>query len=358
MPTPAEGLVDWDLAARVGSRLARPGPALSADEARDVVTSLRAGAVEARIHVRAFTGLDASADDAKVVVVDRPAWIAANAEAMRQLLEPLEAVLVERGMRPSDAVRRVGASVTGTEVGAGLAWLSGKVLGQFEVYGSATHGPRLLLVAPNVAQVERELGVDAADFRLWVCLHEEAHRVQFTAVPWLREHLIGEIRGLVAGVGSDMDRGALAARARAVVESVAKAVRGVPGPSLADVLQTPEQRERMARLTAVMSLLEGHADVVMDGVGPQVVRTVEDIRAAFQRRREHPGRADAALRRVLGMDAKLRQYRDGAIFVRAAVAAGGMAGFNAVWDKPENLPTPHEIRVPEDWTRRVLGVRG
>jgi coenzyme F420 biosynthesis associated uncharacterized protein len=233
------------------------------------------------------------------------------------------------------------------------------VLGQFEVYGdSASGGPgRLLLVAPNVAHVERELGVDPADFRLWVCLHEETHRVQFTAVPWLRDHVVDEVRSLVSGVGKEVEPGQLAARGREIVESLTKAVRGVPSPSLAELLQSPEQRERMARLTAVMSLLEGHADVVMDGVGPMVVPSVEDIRAKFQRRRDEPTRSEAVLRRVLGLDAKLRQYRDGAAFVRAVLDTAGMEGFNRVWEHPENLPTPREIRVPQDWSARVLGSR-
>jgi coenzyme F420 biosynthesis associated uncharacterized protein len=353
-------LVDWDLAARVGARLARPGPSLPPQEARDVVVGLRASAAEARAHVRAYTGLDAPVADAPVEVIDRPAWIRANAEGMRRLLEPLEEVLRGRRLRPPrEGVRRVGGALTGTEVGAALGWLSGKVLGQFEVYADAdTGGPgRLLLIAPNIAQVERELDVHHGDFRLWVCLHEETHRVQFTAVPWLRDHVLAEVRSLVAGVGKDADPGVLAARAREVVGSLARAARGEPSPSLAELLQGPEQRERMARLTAVMSLLEGHADVVMDGVGPQVVPSVEEIRAKFQRRRDEPGRAEAALRRVLGLDAKLRQYRDGAAFVRAVVATAGMEGFNRVWEQPANLPTPHEIRVPAAWTTRVLDSR-
>jgi coenzyme F420 biosynthesis associated uncharacterized protein len=361
MPSASQGsLVDWDLAARVGARLARPGPDLPPDEARSVVLALRAGAAEARSHVRAYTGLDAPASDAPVEVVDRPAWIKANAEGMRRLLEPLEEVLRGRRLHQSrEGVRRIGGAVTGTEVGTALSWLSGKVLGQFEVYGDAgTGGPgRLLLVAPNIAQVERELDVDHADFRLWVCLHEETHRVQFTAVPWLRDHVLAEVRSLVAGIGKDADPGQLATRAREAFASVTKAVRGEPAPSLVELVQSPEQRERMARLTAVLSLLEGHADVVMDGVGPQVVPSVEDIRAKFQQRRDQPRRAEAAIRRLMGLDAKLRQYRDGAAFVRAVIAVAGMEGFNRVWEQPANLPTPHEIRVPAAWTTRVLDPR-
>jgi coenzyme F420 biosynthesis associated uncharacterized protein len=115
----------------------------------------------------------------------------------------------------------------------------------------------------------------------------------------------------------------------------------------------------MARLTAVMSLLEGHADVVMDDVGPQVVGTVEQIRSRFQARRAGrggmSGTMDRLLRRLLGLEAKMRQYRDGARFVRAAVDAVGMDGFNRVWTSPDTLPRPTEIEDPKAWLARVHG---
>ncbi|HTY71679.1 MAG TPA: zinc-dependent metalloprotease [Actinomycetes bacterium] len=348
-------LVDWNLAARLGAGLAGRGPAVTPEEAREVVLALRAGAAEARVHVRAYTGLDAPTADAPVEVVDRRRWIEANAQGLARLFAPLEEVL--RSRVQNEALRRVGGTLTGSEVGAALAWMSGKVLGQFDIYAGLDDGRpgRLLLVAPNVAQVERELGVDRGDFRLWVCLHEETHRVQFTAVPWLRDHLVGEVRELLLSVGRDAQSGELAERLRDLAQAVGEALRGGGAPAVDHILQSPEQRERMARLTAVMSLLEGHADVVMDGVGPDVVPSVAEIRARFQERREHPGRIEAAMRRLLGLDAKLRQYRDGAAFVRGVLDAAGMEGFNRVWERPANLPSDREIQAPGEWVHRVLG---
>ncbi|MBB0247254.1 coenzyme F420 biosynthesis-associated protein, partial [Streptomyces alkaliphilus] len=131
-----------------------------------------------------------------------------------------------------------------------------------------------------------------------------------------------------------------------------------PG-SLMELVQTPRQREILDRLTAVMSLLEGHADYVMDGVGPQVVPSVAEIREKFaQRRRTGAGRLDRVLRRMLGMDAKLRQYRDGERFVRTVVDEVGMAGFNRVWTSPNTLPTRSEITRPEEWVARVRPAAG
>ena len=166
-------------------------------------------------------------------------------------------------------------------------------------------------MAPNIVHVERELGADPSDFRLWVCLHEETHRVQFTAVPWMRDHLFAEIQKLAETMEPSglLDEG---------LGRIAEALKGAKesGASLLDVVSTPEQKELIDRMTGVMSLLEGHADVVMDGVGPSVIPSVAKIRGKFNERRKGVGVLDKVLRRLLGLDAKMAQYRDGAVFVR------------------------------------------
>ena len=237
--------------------------------------------------------------------------------------------------------------VTGIEVGGLLGFLAGKVLGQFDPFFEP-HG-RLLLVAPNIVHVERELDVDPHDFRLWVCLHEETHRVQFTAVPWMRDHLFSEIASISDTVSpSTLLEGGL--------ERLTDAIKaGREGGSIVDMFSTPEQRAVIDRVTGMMSLLEGHADVVMDDVGPTVIPTVAAIRKKFTVRRKGMGTLDRVLRRLLGLEAKMAQYRDGAKFVRAVVDKVGMEEFNAVWAGPENLPSKAELADPDGWVTRVLG---
>ena len=206
----------------------------------------------------------------------------------------------------------------------------------------------MLLVAPNIVHVERELDADPTDFRLWVCLHEETHRVQFTAVPWMRDHLYEQIGRLSDVIEPTrlLDDG---------LKGLSEALKGESKGSLLDILGSPEQREIMDHLTGVMSLLEGHADVVMDGVGPSVIPSVKDIRKKFTRRRQGVGMLDKFLRRALGLDAKMAQYRDGAAFVRGVVDKVGMADFNVVWQDPAHLPTKAEIADPAAWvTARPL----
>ncbi|MEW9520754.1 zinc-dependent metalloprotease [Streptomyces tubercidicus] len=365
-------MVDWNLAVATATRFVRPGPEVSRDEARAIVAELRKHAKSSEAHVRAFTRMaqpDATGEaphDTPVLVVDRPGWIKANVAGFRAVLKPLLTKMEDRRSTvPGGAVLgAVGGKVTGVELGMLLSFLASRVLGQYETFApasrdlpAAAQGGRLLLVAPNIVHVERELEVAPHDFRLWVCLHEETHRTQFTAVPWLRDHIEGEIQSFLGE--TDIDPGALLERLREAAQSLAGAKpEGEEGEdeerSLVDLVQTPAQREILGRLTAVMSLLEGHADFVMDGVGPDVVPSVAEIREKFQKRRASgAGRLDQALRKLLGLDAKLRQYRDGERFVSAVVEEVGMDGFNRVWTSPNTLPTKQEIAKPADWIARV-----
>ncbi|MER5887453.1 zinc-dependent metalloprotease [Streptomyces sp. NPDC001941] len=361
-------MVDWNLAVATATRLVKPGPDVSRDEARAVVAELRRHAKASEEHVRSYTrmvpeGLEP--EDTPVLVVDRAGWVRANVEGFRELLKPLLDKMQERrSATPGGAVLgAVGGKVTGVELGMLLSFLSSRVLGQYETFAPGGRGlpagdgggGRLLLVAPNIVQVERELDVDPHDFRLWVCLHEETHRTQFTGVPWLRAHLEGEIQSFLQA--TEVDPMTVLERLREAAQSLAgnrPEGEDSEGRSLVELVQTPEQRDILGRLTAVMSLLEGHADYVMDGVGPQVVPSVAEIREKFKERRARgASRLDLALRKLLGLDAKLRQYRDGERFVRAVVDEVGMDGFNRVWTSPNTLPTKAEIAKPADWVARV-----
>jgi coenzyme F420 biosynthesis associated uncharacterized protein len=339
-----DSMVDWELAVLLGGRVAGNGPVVTVGEADAAVAELRAAADRSTGLVREFTGLSAGERTAPVLVVDRQGWVRANTEAFAIMLGPVIDRLQEKKGAPTGVTRAVGARITGGEVGLLLGFLASKVLGQFDPF----HEPsgRLLLVAPNIVHVERELQADPSDFRLWVALHEETHRVQFTAVPWMRDHLFGEIGALA----DTMDPGGLLDDG---LKRVAEAVRG-GGGSVFDVLGSPEQKAIVDRVTGVMSLLEGHADVVMDGVGPQVIPSVGKIRAGFDRRRKGIGVLDRVLRKALGLDVKMAQYRDGAKFVRGVVDRVGMTEFNAVWEAAEHLPSKAEIADPDAWVARVL----
>jgi coenzyme F420 biosynthesis associated uncharacterized protein len=246
------------------------------------------------------------------------------------------------------------------QAGLLLAYLASRVLGQYELFlppdpdagGDSAPAGRLTLVAPNIVMVERELGVDQHDFRRWVCLHEETHRTQFTAVPWLRGYVQEQMTEFL--LASELDPAAILKRVRAAADAVAGAVRGTDdSESLIEAIQTPQQRAILDRLTCVMTLVEGHGDYVMDAVGPQVVPSVEQIRERFNARRGTAGRTERAIRRILGIDLKMKQYAQGSKFVRTIVDDSGMAVFNKVWGGPQTLPTMDELSDPQAWLDRV-----
>jgi len=302
-PSDRPGMIDWDLAVRVGSRLVGEGPQVTRAEALEAVEELRAGAARSTPLVRDYTGLVASERTAPVLVVDRPGWVQANADGFASVIAPLIEKLQEKKGAPSPFTQAIGSRITGVELGAMLGFLGSKVLGQFDPFHDKPgEQGRLLLVAPNIVHTEREIDADPHDFRLWVCL-----------------------------------------------------ISGKSEGSLLDLFSSPEQKAVIERVTGVMSLLEGHADVVMDGVGPEIIPSVADIRRKFTQRRKGVGALDRLLRRLLGLDQKMAQYRDGAVFVRAAVDKVGMEGFNAVWAEPDNLPTKKEILDPSLWIARVHG---
>jgi coenzyme F420 biosynthesis associated uncharacterized protein len=355
-------MIDWDVAISTGVRWARPGPQVSLGEARAVVAELRALADQVSEPVRAVTGMSGPGEDGSgwIAVVDRPGWIRANVDGFRVVLAPLAEHLRERGNAPGGAVvTAVGSRVTGVQAGLILAYLSGRVLGQYELFlppdpsspnGIAPAG-RLTLVAPNIVMVERELGVNPHDFRRWVCLHEETHRTQFTSVPWLRGYVQEQMSEFL--LASDLDPATILGRLRSAADAVAGAVRDGGGDSVLEAIQSPRQREILDRLTNVMTLVEGHGDYVMDAVGPQVVPSVEQIRARFNERRGTGGRIERTLRRILGIDLKMKQYAQGSRFVKAVVEEAGMATFNKVWTSPQTLPTKDEFVHPELWLDRV-----
>jgi coenzyme F420 biosynthesis associated uncharacterized protein len=354
-------MVDWDLASRTARRLVRSGPEVSVEDAAAAVEQLLQLSDEAESHVRALTRLTPQTSTVPAVrIVDRADWIDINVTGMASLITPLAQRLVESQDRPSNALTiAIGSRVTGAQAGAVLSFVASRVLGQYEIFGS---GGELLLVAPNIVDVERKLGVDPRDFRLWVCLHEVTHRLQFTAVPWLEDYLRDQIGAFIDA--TDTSAEAVREQLGEFVRSIAYAVR--PGSSRDDeessegllaLIKSPEQRAILDRMTALMSLVEGHAEYVMDEVGPDVVPSVAAIRKRFNQRRKGRSPVDRILRRLLGLEAKMKQYAQGRHFVTGVVEQVGIDGFNAVWTGPDTLPTIEEVLDPAAWVARIHGPR-
>ena len=252
----------------------------------------------------------------------------------------------------------LGGRIAGAQTGAVLAFVSSGILGQYDPFASRGDQPdgELLLVAPNVIAAERQLKVDPTDFRLWVCLHEVTHRVQFRANPWLTDHMSQTLAVLTDESG--LDAGDIAGR---LAEYVRAQRSGAADPNSQGILgvmrimQSDEQQRALDQLLVLGTLLEGHADHVMDAVGPAVVPSVATIRSRFDERRHRKhSPLQRILRALLGVDAKVAQYTRGKKFVDEVVSTVGMTRFNAIWTAGETLPLPTEIDEPRRWIDRVL----
>jgi coenzyme F420 biosynthesis associated uncharacterized protein len=303
--------------------------------------------VRAEGPVREVTGLADGLTVPAARVLDRPGWINAAAVSMARMVN-------------ADSTEKIGGFAgkpAGVQAGAMLAFLSSAILGQYDPF--TDEGGSLLLVAPNIVAVERALDVRPSDFRLWVCLHEVTHRVQFSAVPWMADYLRDTVA--VLSEGADEPLADVLSRLteelrRRRSESEDRSPDGGGVVGLLRATQGPAQRAALDKLLVLGTLLEGHADHVMDAVGPAVVPTVEQIRKAFDARRARPRNPlQRLLRALLGMDAKLAQYVRGKAFVDAVVDQVGMERFNIVWTDPATLPLPAEVDSPQDWVARVVG---
>ncbi|MDH6196387.1 coenzyme F420 biosynthesis associated uncharacterized protein [Mycobacterium frederiksbergense] len=343
--------VDWDFAATVGAKLARPAPASTDYTRNQVIEQLSESSKAAELPVREVTGLIEGAAVPDARVLDRPEWIRAATRSMRVMTGGLPDGSADADQKPGFITGRV----TGAQTGAVLAFISTGILGQYDPFGP--DGGELLLVYPNVLSVERQLRVNPADFRLWVCLHEVTHRVQFRANPWLADHMSRSLAVLTQDAGEDI--AAVAGRLAQYVRNQRSGVRPDPNSTgmlgLMRAVQAEPQRRALDQLLVLGTLLEGHADHVMDAVGPAVVPSVSIIRRRFDERRQRKQPpVQRLLRALLGFDAKISQYTRGKAFVDHVVAAVGMARFNTVWSGPDTLPQLDEIDEPQRWIQRVL----
>ncbi|MCA0253567.1 MAG: zinc-dependent metalloprotease [Actinobacteria bacterium] len=318
--------IDWDQAAKVGGQLAHPGPELTPGQIAQVVDALRSAAAKAPAHITEVSGM-ATPAPADTLVVDRAGWLAAMAASARAIMTGLGAP-----QAPEGGLDKVRGRTLGLQAGGLFAALSSRILGQFDPFGQPN---RLLLVAPNVVAIERRLGVNPTDFRLWVCLHEQTHQYQFGQAPWLREHLLG----LMAELLND-------------TEPLRQWRAGERPRSIAEAVIAPAQRESFDQVTAIMSLLEGHADVMMDRVGTAVLPTLPVIRRAFEHHRDRGGWS-AILSKLLGADLKRAQYRDGAKFCQLVLKRADTDLLNLAFSQPAMLPSLAEIHDPEQWLHRV-----
>ena len=341
--------VDWELASSVARRTIAWTAPIEPDVLARATEDFEEATARAEALVAEVTGLRPTGA-AKAVTVERAAWVDANLASFARLLGPAlaRAAQEQRGWR---TIAPIGRQVAGTEVGALLAWLSRKVLGQYDaVPGSEAGADAVYYVAQNIVAIERRFGFAPKDFRLWVAVHEVTHRAQFRGVEWLEEYFLDLVN---RGVSTAFDGKAAVAALLRAVEEIRSGKNPLAESGIVGLLASGPQLAAVREAQALMSLLEGHADVVMATVGDDVIPGASRFARVLAERRQRAPKPTRALHQILGFEAKLRQYREGEGFVERVIAARGMDGFSAVWASSANLPDLDEIRDPDRWLGRV-----
>ena len=350
-------MLDRALTQRIANVVSRANPARGSAPVQPVALQrdLAAICADAEERVVAYTGLRPAVPLPAPEAVPRSGWIAANVNSMGALLDPLGERLTGAGVGGlgllGGPARGAAAMLISAEAGAITGYLSQRVLGQYEFVLIDPGAPaRLLFVAPNIAQAAGRLQADPEELLTWIAFHEVTHAVQFAGVPWLRPYLAGLLSELFASLELKVDaRSLLRMPALGDVREMVAALR--EGGLVAAL--GAGRRELFERIQSVMGVVEGHAEHVMDVVGAQALPSLDALRGALDRRRRERPPLLALLERLIGLDAKLRQYEDGKRFCDAVASAAGPAGLHAVFEAPERLPSAAELKDPAAWMRRT-----
>jgi coenzyme F420 biosynthesis associated uncharacterized protein len=348
-----ERFVDWRLAQRVAEGVAGGGTVpVSFSQA-----AVEAACADARGLVCDYTRMRPGRPLPPPEVVDRAEWVRVGLGTLRELSHAFES-RVASGMKAPGPIggvaRQVAGAAAGAEAGLAVGYGARKVLGQYDVaLTDSDREPRLLFVATNLAATHHQLGETPELFLRWIAIHETTHAVQFTSVPWLRRHLANLLDELVGGAASKLDRASLQGLAKRIFRTdPRRAIRSLLQGDLARLLAGPEQAVVLDRLQAAMSVIEGHAEHVMDAAAasePGYGR----LRERLDARRARRGGLGEVISRLLGMELKLRQYKLGKAFCDAVAADAGIEGLNAVWADADALPSNEELERPQLWLERV-----
>jgi coenzyme F420 biosynthesis associated uncharacterized protein len=343
-------VIDWIVAQRIATFVAGTG------SASEPTSDLAALAAESEARVVAYTGLQPARPIPPPEGISRKEWVSSNVDSMRLLLDPVLKRATENLGTMKPAVEIGMGIVLSTEVGVVLGYLAQRVLGQYELVlldeAVENRPPRLLFVLPNLGQAVQTFGAEEEEFVTWVALHEVTHAVQFAGVPWLHAHVSGMVQELLKSAEVRLD-----APRKLQVPSLDEVKRVMThlrrGDLIAIVTTTPE-REMLDRVQAVMAVIEGHAEHVMDAVAPDLLPSLPKLRAALDRRRKSQSGLSRLVARLLGLELKLKQYEQGKAFCDAVVRERGPGALHHLWSSPDALPTLAEIQDPAAWLARAM----
>jgi putative hydrolase len=359
----SSGPVNWELARQMGvanAVEAGPDPEPTDEDRRTFDEAVRV----AELHVARFTGLEPPGDVVQVHAIRRTEWVSANAESLRDLLDPAARRITEamdrasRDQLPADAqgmgalMAQLGPLLLGSQIGTVLGFLAQRVLGQYDIAVPRSGPGAVAFVVPNIAAFERDWSLDRTDFRTWVALHEVTHRFEF-AQPWAREHFRGLLDDFLSTLTIDMEGmrsrlSTLDASDPEALQSLMESEEGLFGAELDD-----EQRLKLGRIQAFMAAAEGYGDHVMHALGRELLGSYGRIEEAMRRYREEES-GDPVFERLLGIEMKREQYEAGRAFCDTVVEQTDEATLSRMWGSAEAMPSLPEVHEPRLWLARTV----
>ncbi len=342
--------VDWGFVEKFANRIANRAPFNDVSYLKGLTESFNGFTSHAEELVEISTGLKSSSGKAKAKVVDRSGWIRANVASLKRLLKP---ILAEE---PASKKFSISSRIASMEIGGVLGWMSTRVLGQYDllVLDSENYNEQDLVyyVGPNIRAIERRYAFDPDGFRLWLAIHELTHRAQFTGVPWMREHYLSLVNDLLKEVqkGSttkikrDSFKNQNSEDSYSVDSSAFK---------ISNLFASVEKNNSINEISALMTLLEGHGDVIMSRAGKGYVKNQERFEKVVSQRRKSATGVTKIFQKVIGIEAKLAQYEQGEDFIFSVEETEGIEFLNMVWENPGNLPRLEEIKDPSLWISRI-----
>src|SRR5215211_2360944 len=335
--TESPSLIDWRTARDIAVTMSRD-EALSMADRRKLDAEYRTLVALCVPIVSEYTGDHLPDAPERTFAFDRVDWVNANIDSFERMFAPLEGLsILGDAARRSIAGQMLGTfnqKVLSAEVGLLLGYLGRKVLGQYDLtlLGREPLSPgRLYYVEPNIRAAESNLGLPREEFCMWLALHETTHAFEFEAHPWLRTHFNGLLERYFAFFKEDVEQLKQGMRGIKVFVDRAR-TRNSDDGSWIEALMVPEQRALFTEMQALMCIVEGYSNYVMNGVGRELLPSYAGIASRFEQRQRKRGVAEQLFARLTGLDMKLEQYRLGERFINRVADERGHEAVRRIWE--------------------------
>lgn len=351
-------LIDWDAARALAIRMNQQ-EMLEPDERERLDSYYRSLVDRCFPVVQAYTGIQLAGTSERTFTFDRADWVGANITAFQHLLQPVEQLAANQRAQGRNLATGLNRRLASAEVGLLLGYLARRVLGQYDLAllgREPLEGGKLYYVEPNIRQIEATLGLPRNDFRMWLALHETTHVFQFEGVPWVAGYFNGLLTEYLGTVQHDAQ---LLTSGLSGVRAVLGRTRDRDaGTSWVEAVMSRDQRAIFARLQALMCMIEGYSNHVMNAVGRELLPTYDTISRRFEQRKTRKSPVDELFARLTGLRLKMEQYRLGEEFIAAVVLERGHDVARRVWEGPGFLPDMEEIRDHRRWLNRIDAMSG